>query len=78
MEVGADDYRPLRMKFNRGLVLEARPAAARRRAHQLEQSATHPRHAPLPAAEPRRPDPERDRRERFARTTGYEVKLIPE
>ena len=39
MEVGADDYRPLRMKFNRGLVLREGQALRTEEHHQLEQSA---------------------------------------
>jgi hypothetical protein len=40
MEVGADDYRPLRMKFNRGLVLKQGHALRVEETHQLDQSAS--------------------------------------
>ena len=40
MEVGADDYRPLRMKFNRGLVLKEGIQLREDASHQLDQSAT--------------------------------------
>jgi hypothetical protein len=40
MEVGADDYRPLRMKFNRGLVLKQGIQLREDASHQLDQSAT--------------------------------------
>ena len=40
MEVGADDYRPLRMKFNRGLVLKEGIQLREDEHHQLDQSAT--------------------------------------
>jgi hypothetical protein len=40
MEVGADDYRPLRMKFNRGMVLKQGVQLREDASHQLEQSAT--------------------------------------
>ena len=40
MEVGADDYRPLRMKFNRGLVLKQGIQLREDASHQLDQSAS--------------------------------------
>ncbi|MEA2328011.1 MAG: hypothetical protein QOE68_2970 [Thermoanaerobaculia bacterium] len=40
MEVGADDYRPLRMKFNRGLVLKQGVQLREDASHQLDQSAS--------------------------------------
>ena len=40
MEVGADDYRPLRMKFNRGLVLKEGIQLREDEHHQLDQSAS--------------------------------------
>jgi hypothetical protein len=40
MEVGADDYRPLRMKFNRGLVLKQGQPLRVEETHQLDQSAS--------------------------------------
>ena len=40
MEVGADDYRPLRMKFNRGLVLKQGVQRREDASHQLDQSAS--------------------------------------
>jgi hypothetical protein len=40
MEVGADDYRPLRMKFNRGLVLKEGVQLREDEHHQLDQGAT--------------------------------------
>ena len=40
MEVGADDYQPLRMKFNRGLVLKQGIQLREDASHQLDQSAT--------------------------------------
>lgn len=40
MEVGADDYRPLRMKFNRGLVLKEGIQLREDTSHQLDQSAS--------------------------------------
>ena len=40
MEVGADDYRPLRMKFNRGLVLKQGIQLREDEHHQLDQSAS--------------------------------------
>ena len=40
MEVGADNYRPLRMKFNRGLVLKEGEQLRVEETHQLDQSAS--------------------------------------
>ena len=40
MEVGADDYRPLRMKFNRGLVLRQGQPLRVEEIHQLDQNAS--------------------------------------
>ena len=40
MEVGADDYRPLRMKFNRGMVLKQGVPLREDASHQLDQSAS--------------------------------------
>jgi hypothetical protein len=40
MEVGADDYQPLRMKFNRGLVLKQGVQLREDASHQLDQSAS--------------------------------------
>ena len=40
MEVGADDYRPLRLKFNRGLVLKQGQPLRVEETHQLDQSAS--------------------------------------
>ncbi|MEA2336736.1 MAG: hypothetical protein QOE82_743 [Thermoanaerobaculia bacterium] len=40
MEVGTDGYRPLRMKFNRGLVLKEGEQLRVEETHQLDQSAS--------------------------------------
>src|SRR5947199_9854943 len=41
MEVGADDYRPLRLKFNRVLVLKQGVQLRQDTSHQLDQSAAN-------------------------------------